>query len=178
VQGNQASQEQQNLINAGQVGGTLATATQNLGLGDVNALSTLGTQQQQIQQAQQLFPMQMAQSAAGLLQGAQIPTSASSAYTGPIPGAYQTSPLSQITGIGSLLYGAGNVASGATGTLSSLGQLLNGTSGATSNPLASYGGTVGPMGTSGAVNNNPFPTYSAGDWASAPSNIATDVPIQ
>ena len=103
--GSLQSAGQTNLINAGQVGGQLATATQNLGLGDVNALNTLGTQQQQIAQAQQLFPMQMAQQQAGLLQGAQIPTSASTTYTGPIPGAYQTSPLSQMTGVGAGLMG-------------------------------------------------------------------------
>ena len=98
--GSLQSAGQTNLINAGQVGGQLATATQNLGLGDVNALNTLGTQQQQIAQAQQLFPMQMAQQQAGLLQGAQIPTSASTTYTGPIPNAYQASPLQQITSLG------------------------------------------------------------------------------
>ena len=106
--GQLASMGQQNLNNSAQIGGQLATTTQNLGLGDVNALDTLGTQQQQINQAQQLFPLQMAQSEAGLLQGAQIPTSSLSTYSGPIPGAYQTSPLSQISTLGSTIAGISN----------------------------------------------------------------------
>lgn len=116
VQGNQASQEMQNLTNAAQIGGSLATTTQNLGLGDVNALNTLGTQQQQINQAQQLFPLQVAQSQAGLLQGAQIPTSSLSTYSGPIPGAYQNSGLATglgtLASIGSLFSGTNSAASG------------------------------------------------------------------
>jgi hypothetical protein len=106
--GNLASAGQQNLNNSAQIGGQLATTTQNLGLGDVNALDTLGTQQQQILQAQQLFPLQMAQAKAGLLQGAQIPTSSTSTYTGPIPGAYQNAPLSQIASLGSTIAGISN----------------------------------------------------------------------
>lgn len=104
--GQLASAGQQNLINAAGVGGNLATTTQNLGLGDVNALNTLGTQQQQIEQARQLFPLQMAQAQAGLMQGINVPTSVTSTYRGPVPGAYQNAPLSTIgagiAGIGKL----------------------------------------------------------------------------
>ena len=57
----------------------------------------------------------MAQAQAGLLQGAQIPTSTSSTYTGPIPGAYQNSPLTNTLG-----------------TLSSLGGLFSSPTGGTS----------------------------------------------
>jgi hypothetical protein len=85
--------------------GALGTTTQNLGMGDVNALSTMGGQQQQMAQNQQLFPLQVAAQQAALMKGFTIPTSVSSTYTGPIPGAYQTSPLMQLgslgTGIGS-----------------------------------------------------------------------------
>jgi hypothetical protein len=96
--GQLASAGQQNLNQSATVGGQLANTTQQLGLGDVNALNTLGTQQQQIGQAQQLFPLQMAQAQAGLLQGAQIPTSSTSMYAGPIPGAYQGAPLTNTIG--------------------------------------------------------------------------------
>ena len=101
--GNLQSMGQQNLNNSAQIGGQLATTTQALGLGDVNALNTLGTQQQQIRQAEQLFPLQMAQAQAGLMQGINVPTGVTSQYSGPIPGAYQASPLSQIAGVGSLV---------------------------------------------------------------------------
>ena len=145
IQGNQASQEMQNLMNAAQVGGQLATTTQNLGLGDVNALDTLGTQQQQINQAQQLFPLQVAQSQAGLLQGAQIPTSSLSTYSGPIPGAYQNSGLS--TGLG---------------TLASIGSLFSAGQGGTSamSGLANAFGLGGGAGNTGQIGTNGIYTNS------------------
>lgn len=100
-------QDMANRLAASQQLGNLANTTQNLGLGDVNALSTLGGQQQTIAQNEQLFPMQMLTQQANLLKGATIPTATSSSYTGPIPGAYNTSPLAQIAGIGSTLAGTG-----------------------------------------------------------------------
>ena len=100
-------QDMSNKIAASQQLGNLATSTQNLGLGDVNALATLGGQQQTIAQNQQLFPMQQLTSESNLLKGATIPTATSSSYTGPIPGAYNTSPLAQIAGVGSVLAGTG-----------------------------------------------------------------------
>ena len=51
------NEAQQRLAAAGQLG-NLATTTQALGLGDVNALATLGAQQQAIGQNAQLFPLQ------------------------------------------------------------------------------------------------------------------------
>jgi hypothetical protein len=108
IQGNMASQEQQNLINAATAGGNLASQTQQLGMNDVNALATLGGQQQQIAQNAQLFPLQTAAAQANIMRGFTIPTSVSNTYTGPIPGAYQSAPLSQIAGIGSLLGGVSN----------------------------------------------------------------------
>lgn len=100
-------QDMANRLAASQQLGTLANSTQNLGLGDVNALATLGGQQQTIAQNEQLFPMQQLTSQANLLKGATIPTATSSSYTGPIPGAYNTSPLAQIAGVGSTLLGTG-----------------------------------------------------------------------
>jgi hypothetical protein len=100
----QAAQNQiQNQLAAGQQLGNLATSNQALGLGNINALATLGGQQQQIQQQQQLFPLQTATAEAGLLRGYNVPTSTSSTYQGPLPGAYAASPLQQISSLGSLL---------------------------------------------------------------------------
>jgi hypothetical protein len=81
--------------------GNLAGQQQSMGLADVNALSTMGAQQQQIAQNQQLFPLQVAAQQAALMKGYTVPTNVSSTYTGPIPGAYSTSPLSQIASLGS-----------------------------------------------------------------------------
>ena len=85
--------------------GALGTTTQNLGMADVNALSTMGGQQQQMAQNQQLFPLQVAAQQAALMKGFTIPTSVSSTYTGPIPGAYQTSPLAQLGSLGAGITG-------------------------------------------------------------------------
>jgi hypothetical protein len=81
--------------------GALAGQQQTMGLADVNALSTMGAQQQQIDQNRELFPLQIAEKQAALMKGYTVPTSVSSSYTGPIPGAYQTSPLSMLTSAGS-----------------------------------------------------------------------------
>jgi len=128
----QAAQNQvANQLAGSQQLGNLATSQQALGLGDVNALATLGAQQQQIGQNESLFPMQVANQQAGLLRGYTIPTSVASTYTGPIPGAYAASPLQQIAGIGSLLGGVGQtdfgkaIGSGVSSGLSGLGGYLS-----------------------------------------------------
>jgi hypothetical protein len=81
--------------------GALGKSTQEMGLADVNALSTMGAQQQQIAQNEQLFPLQLAEKQAAIMKGYTVPTSVSSSYTGPIPGAYSTSPLAMMTSLGS-----------------------------------------------------------------------------
>ena len=136
--GQLASAGQQNLTNAALAGGQLANTTQQLGLGDVNALNTLGTQQQQIGQAEQLFPLQMAQAQAGLLQGAQIPTSTSSTYSGPIPGAYQNSNLATGTGILSTLAGLFSSPTGGTSAIKGIKDLFNPTTPTPTTPTATY----------------------------------------
>jgi hypothetical protein len=97
-------QDMANRIAAAQQLGTLANSTQQLGLGDINALSTLGQQQQTIGQNQQLFPMQQLANQSALLRGYTIPTSVSASQTGPgQQGQFQTSPLQQIMSVGTLL---------------------------------------------------------------------------
>lgn len=93
-------------LGAGQQLGNLAQQTQTQNLADINALSTLGAQQQQIGQAEQLFPLQTLAAAAQPLRGYSIPTNVASSYTGPIPGAYSASPLQQIAGLGAIISGA------------------------------------------------------------------------
>lgn len=86
--------------------GALGGQTQQYGLADVNALSTMGGQQQQIGQNEQLFPLQLAAQQAAIMKGYTVPTSVTNTYTGPIPGAYQTSPLMQLAGLGTGLISA------------------------------------------------------------------------
>ena len=122
--------------------GNLATTTQNLGMGDVNALSTMGGQQQQMAQNQQLFPLQVAAQQAALMKGFTIPTSVSSTYTGPIPGAYQSSPLQQIGSLGAGVMGAFSTPASGGNTpwqnfVSGIGNLFGSSNvgGSASNPL-------------------------------------------
>jgi len=113
VQQAQAMQtDMQNRLAASQQLGNLASQTQQLGLGDVNALSTLGGQQQTIAQNQQMFPLQALTAESNLMRGLQIPTAVSQSYTGPIPGAYANSPLSQIAGVTSGVAGFANTKAG------------------------------------------------------------------
>jgi len=101
-----AQADQQNKLAAGAQMGSLATAGQNLDLADINALSTMGAQQQTIKQNKEMFPLETINKGAQALRGYSIPTSVSSTYTGPIPGAYSASPLQQIAGLGAVVAGA------------------------------------------------------------------------
>lgn len=85
--------------------GNLATAGQAANLADINALATLGAQQQTINQNAELFPLTAANLGAQALRGYNIPTSVANTYTGPIPGAYAASPLQQIAGLSSIIGG-------------------------------------------------------------------------
>lgn len=156
-------QDQTNKLNAANTLGNLATTTQNLGLGDVNALSTLGAQQQTIGQNAQLFPMSQLTAESNLLKGATIPTATSSTYTGPIPGAYNTSPLAQIAGVGSALLGT----SGISGLSTGLSKLVNAL------PTINLGGS-GSTDTTSAVSTGPDNSsqYAAGSTDAAAANIA------
>ena len=98
---------QNKLAAAGQMG-ALASQGQQMDLADINALSTMGGQQQTIKQNEELFPITAANTAAGALRGYTVPTNVSSTYTGPIPGAYSASPLQQIASLGAIVAGNSN----------------------------------------------------------------------
>lgn len=100
-----AQAEQAQKLGAAAQYGNLATAGQAANLADINALATLGGQQQTINQNQQLFPLTAANLGAQALRGYNVPTSVANTYTGPIPGAYSASPLAQIAGLGSIIGG-------------------------------------------------------------------------
>jgi hypothetical protein len=147
----QAAQNQQQLgLSAGSQLANLGAAQQNLGLNDVNALATLGGQQQQIGQNQQLFPLQALTAESGLLKGLTVPTSTSSQYSGPMPGAYAQSPLQQVAGLGSILQGLGQSGAG-----SSLNSILSGSvaGNALNNLFTGNGlfGSTGPIFGSGGL---------------------------
>ena len=106
LQAAQAEQDKRLAQNLGY--GNLSQVGQGMTLADLNALATMGAQQQTIAQNQQLFPLQTALMGAQGIRGYSVPTGVSSTYTGPIPGAYAASPLSQIAGLGSIIGGVSN----------------------------------------------------------------------
>jgi hypothetical protein len=69
-----AAQEAKALQEAGLGMGTLGTQGQNINLACINALATLGGQQQTIGQNQQMFPLTTLSNLASILQGYSIPT--------------------------------------------------------------------------------------------------------
>jgi hypothetical protein len=73
--GNLAGQKAQTLNQAGSTIGQLGTASQNANLACINALATLGGQQQTIGQNKELFPMSTLSQLSQLLQGYSVPTS-------------------------------------------------------------------------------------------------------
>jgi hypothetical protein len=94
---NAAAQQASALTAAGTGQLNLGQQIQQSGLADVNALSLLGQQQQQIEQNKQLFPLDIAAKQAAIMSGAQIPTTTTQTMEG--------SPLSAIAGLGSLATG-------------------------------------------------------------------------
>ena len=112
-----AQADQAQKLGAANQYGSLATAGQAANLADINALATMGSQQQTINQNQQLFPLTAANLGAQALRGYNVPTTVANTYTGPIPGAYSASPLAQIAGLGSIIGGVSNTPFGkAAGT--------------------------------------------------------------
>ena len=167
-----AAQQQQKLgLDTGTAFGNLSTNAYNQGIGGLNALSTLGAQQQATEQAQLNYPMQSASNIAKTIGGLNIPMSTTQTYTGPIPGAYQQPLLSQLIGTGSSIAGIfadKTTADGKTIPGTSLWNSLKNIPGMSnffnsSNPS----GTIGSGG--GAVSSDtPGGTQSGGDLVGDP----------
>jgi len=165
-------QDYANRLNASNALGNLAGQTQALGLGDVNALATMGGQQQTIAQNEQNYPMQQLTNQSALLRGYTMPTSTSSSYTGPIPGAYSASPLQQIAGLGALGAGISNTELGKTlfGTADTTdpktGAVIKGASGLLGKGLGSL-----ITGTKDAYSNVFGPSYDTGLTGNESTNL-------
>jgi hypothetical protein len=95
--GNAATQQAQNYRDVATQRMNLGQQQQTQSLADINAMATLGAQQQTIAQNKELFPLDVLAKQAGVLSGAQIPTTQTQTMTG--------SPLSAIAGLGSLATG-------------------------------------------------------------------------
>lgn len=97
-----AAQNQQNLgLNTANVLGNLSSQAQSQGIGGLNALSTLGAQQQTTSQAELNYPMTSLQNYANLIGGLNVPTGSTQTVTGPAGGGQMSSSvLNQILGMG------------------------------------------------------------------------------
>jgi hypothetical protein len=95
-----ALQKQQNETQAGNLLGTLSGQDYTQNVGGLDVLSRLGAQEQATSQAALNYPITAQQNYANILRGFTVPTTQSQTFTGPIPGAYSNSPLSQIAGLG------------------------------------------------------------------------------
>lgn len=94
----QAATNEANILNqAGQEAIQGATAAQNINLACMNALSTLGAQQQKIKQCEEMFPLTKLEEQAKLLQGYSIPVGAKTVLC--------MSPLAAAAAIGSTATG-------------------------------------------------------------------------
>ena len=97
VAGNLAAQQGQLYRDVGTGQAALASQRQTQGLADVNALATLGGQQQTIAQNRALAPLEILGKQASVLSGANIPTTTTTTMKG--------SPLSMIAGLGATAAG-------------------------------------------------------------------------
>ena len=135
--------------------GALGQAGQNMSLADINALSTMGGQQQTIGQNAQLFPLQNLSTVSNLLKGYSMPTTTKTTA--------EQSPLSVLagvgTGVGALFQGSGTNGTGPTlfknltgkDNISDLFSSIKNSSGASTDM---YGNPIGTGGSSGYVDDN------------------------
>ena len=166
VAGNMATQQGQLARDVGTGQAALANQTQTAGLADVNALATLGGQEQTIAQNKVLQPLDVLGKQASVMTGAQLPMSTTSTMS--------ASPLSAIAGLGALGVGmftpgagtkdaAGNIIPGATPWSNLTGTIKNAWSSMTA-PNVDAGSPTGYSDSSGKpVNANGTPLASSVD---------------
>lgn len=120
----------------------------------------LGTKEQQQAQAKIMAPLTAATTAANVFANLKVPSTVSEESFGPIPGAYSTSPLAQIAGLGSLFASGQGGTSAFKGITDALrGLLPSGGSGGSND----YSGPSSPEGGGGGE-------YAAGEE----DNYSTD----
>jgi hypothetical protein len=98
-------------------------------LKELERLYNLGGEEQKLQQAQIMAPLTAAKSAADIYSNLKVPSTVSEEADAPIPGAYSTSPLAQIAGLGSLFAsgsGGTSAVEGVLGSLPKFGSALSG----------------------------------------------------
>ena len=146
-----AAQAQQMLgLQSAQTLGTLGTQQYTQGVGGLDVLSKLGAQQQAQEQAKIDYPLSLAERQAAIMKGFQIPMSTEQKFKGPMPGAYQASPLQQIlgytAGTASLFTPDPRTGKSPLQQIPGLNQLFNLGSGSGSNPAVPVDTSLGNYG--------------------------------
>lgn len=93
----------------------IASKAQELGLTGQNAMIKAGALEQAQKQAELDAPMKRAADVAALMKGYNVPTTTTEKYTGPMAGVYGTSPLAQLTGLGTLIGALNTAGTGSSG---------------------------------------------------------------
>jgi hypothetical protein len=166
--GNLATSQANALNQAGLAKGTLASQAGTQNLADINAESTLGGQQQTIEQNKQLFPLNNLSTLSGMLRGYNVPTTTTTTANG--------SPLSALASVG-----AGGAAlfqgTGTDGKGPSLYNQMFGGNGVTNGALSGAGNLLksGYNAVTGGPNGSPASgvTTSSGDSAFKDNNSPT-----
>ena len=160
VAGNNAMQQGQLQSTVGGQQASLANQTQQQGLTDTNALAMLGGQQQTINQARVLQPLDVLGKQAGIMSGAQLPMTTTSTM--------HASPLSAIAGLGATAAGIANIKTG-TDSAGTVGGALGGYLG----KLFNRAGTPGNTGGSSPTPGNPNPGDIGGTPAAGVTSDGT-----
>jgi len=115
--------------NAAETQRNLSTTELDLKLKELERLYNLGGEEQKLEQTETMAPLAAATGAANVFSNVKVPSTVSEKASAPIPGAYSTSPLAQIAGLGSLFAsgpnGGTSAASGFGNAFSSLGTSLS-----------------------------------------------------
>jgi hypothetical protein len=116
----------------------------DLKLKELERLYSLGGEEQKLEQTGIMAPLAAATGAANVFSNVKVPSTVSEKASAPIPGAYSTSPLAQIAGLGSLFAsgpnGGTSAASGFADAASKLGSSLSNLF-SNSNGLVNFGGS-------------------------------------
>jgi hypothetical protein len=117
---------------------------------EARTLMDLGGTERDVQQQRLLAPLATAGTVANLFSNLKVPSTVSETAVGPIPGAYSTSPLSQIAGLGTLF------ASGAQGT----------------SAIEGFGDVLGQLG--GYISSQ-FPSFGSGDTSGGSNTVSPNL---
>lgn len=121
----------------------LAATDLDLALKSLERQFDLGSEEQKLEQAKILAPVTAATGAANIFSNLKVPTTVSEKAFGPIPGAYSTSPLAQIAGLGSLFASGAGGTSAAQGVLNMFGDFMKMVNTPSGGAPATYGTSEG-----------------------------------